>query len=605
MARDVEFNVTASDKTGTALAGAEAKFKATQDRITRESDKASSSLTKMGAAGAQAVSKMRRELQVAENDLKGLALAYANAGSAAERLDITKQIRKQKSEISGLKGAIKSIEGDVVEAATTSGRALGMTVGATAAPFLAATLSAAIIGAAGIGGVIGGALLAARDPRVKSAGTELTKNLLGQLERDAAPFVDPLLKTIATVEIRFGQMNTRIKSIFSTSSGFLDPLVDGLLDGVDGILRGIDALVSKAQPVIEGIGKTFDRVGNATGDAFEIISGGSEEAADALDDLSRTIEFIVVSSAYAIRALTELYGAITFIPRKIGEAERSLLGWDEETKAAATSTSVLATVQKTMGTIILSAGEAAGVAGLQMQTYADKMSEAESKGRSLYDSQTSVGGAIAGVKELLEGSSRSLSANSEKGRENRTALSNLAGALNANYQAYVKVNGEGRGAQAVAEANRKKFIELATSFTGSKKKAEELATQMGLIPAKKRTDFTANTHDAEGRIKALQDRVNSVHGKTVNVTVAINAGRLANIENRLARLGGSLYNAAGATWAALDSNSGTARSGGPTPVSLTNELTVSLDGTPFYAMTARAGRARSARDAWRQKVGRR
>ncbi len=603
MARDVEFNVTASDKTGTALAAAEAKFKATQDRISRESDKASNSLTKMGAAGAQSVTKLRRELEIAEKDLKGLAAAFANAGSASERIDITKKIRKQKSEIGSLQNALKLLEGDAVKIGASSGQLLGVGL-AAAAPFIGATISAAVIGGAGAGGVIGGAYLAARDQRVKSAGTELGKNLLGQLERDAAPFVDPLLKNIAKVELRFGQMNTRIKSIFSNSSGFLDPLADGLLDGVDGILRGVDKLVAKAGPVIDSFGRLFSGVGDATGQALEIISGGSDEAADAVDDLNAILQTLIISAGVVIRVLTEAYGVMTFIPRQIQRAERALGLMDDEQTAAVSSANALASVQKTMGTIILSAGEAAGNAGLNMQTYADKMNDAAAKGRSLYDSQTQVAQAIADARKALKENGKGLETNTQKQRDNRAALSSVAGALTANYDAYVKVNGEGKGAQAVAEANRTKFIQLATAFTGSKRKAQELATQMGLLKPKT-ISFHANTHDAEGRIKALQGRINGVHGKTVNVNVAINAGRLASIENRLNRLGGSLYNAAGATWAALDTNSGLARAGGPTPVSLTSQVAVSLDGRPFYAIAVQASQDRSDRDAWRQKVGRR
>src|SRR4051812_23342897 len=151
MARDVEYAVTASDKTGTALASAEAKFKATQDRIKKDSDKATEGLTRMGSAGAQSVTKLRKELEVAEGDLKKLALAFANAGSASERIDISKKIRTQESDIGRLRKTVKLLGGDLENVGSSlfdslkSGPAVGAAV-AAAAPFIGASISAAVIG---------------------------------------------------------------------------------------------------------------------------------------------------------------------------------------------------------------------------------------------------------------------------------------------------------------------------------------------------------------------------------------------------------------------------------------------------------------------------
>ncbi|WP_433369075.1 hypothetical protein ACQPZX_42775 [Actinoplanes sp. CA-142083] len=565
-------------------------------------------MKKAADTGVTAVGRLRKELDLAEGDLKKLAAAYANAGSASERIDITKQMRQQERSVRELKKSIGLLDlgPDLAKAGSAGGAQLGAAVGIAAAPFIGATLSAAIIGGAGIGGLVGGAYLAARDPRVKSAGSELGKNLLGELERDAAPFVDPLLRNIEKVEIRFGQMSTRIESIFGNSSGFMDPLVDGVLDGVDGILRGVDALVAKAGPVISAFGRLFGKVGDATGTAFEIIAGGSDEAADAVDDLAAIMQTLIVSTGVAVRVLTEAYGVMTFIPRKIMAAERALGLMDEETKATASTTSALAAVQQTMGTIILSAGEAAGQAGLKMQTYADRMNDAAGKGRSLYDSQTQVAQAVADVKEKIQDGNTSLDINTQKGRDNRNMLSGLAQGLVGAYNGYVQLNGEGRAAQGVADANRKKFIDLATAFTGSKKKAEELATQFGLIPAKKTTDFQANTRDAEARAKALAGKLDAAaRTRTANVQVVINTGRLSSIENRLNRLGGSLYNAGGLSWAALDSGSGLARTGGPTPVSVSNSFGVYINGVMDRASTVQIMEERADRDAWRQRVGQR
>jgi hypothetical protein len=554
MARDVEFAVTASDKTGAALASAEAKFRASQERIRRESKKTGDG--------------------VGDDLKKGVDKAAP-----------------------GILGKLKSTFG----LAGTSGGEL-LAIGLVAAsPVIGAAISAAIIGGAGVGGVIGGVILASKDPRVAAAGTALGQKLTYSLQQDAGSFVDPILENIGKIEGRFEQMNTRIKRIFDNSSGFLDPLVNGALDAVDGILRGVDALVAKAGPVMKALGKSFGIIGNDIGDAMEIVSGDSDDAASALTTLATATGELIKVGAYLIRGLTELYGIITYLPGKFHDAEAAVAGFFGVSRDAQTAVAGTATNTAALAVSVAESGQAAAAAAGPVATFTDKVNNLANAGRSAFDATTSVGEATDRVTKAVKDNGKTLDAHTEKGRENRTALSNLASALVAQYNATVEVNGEGIKSNGVAKSNRDTFARLAAQFGLTKTQAANLATQMGLIPAKKNTDFHANTHDAEARIKALQDRVAATHGKTIEVHVSVTGTeRLDNLGHRI---GG--YSSAGMSWAGTDRNSGVARTGGPTPVNVSSNVAVSLDGTPFYAMTVRASKERSDRDAWRQKVGRR
>lgn len=559
MARDVEFNVTADDDTGAALASAERSFAASQKRI-RETSKSNSK-----GIGSDLVSE---------------------GGKSAAKLSDT---IKDKLGVAGVSG----------------GQLLGVGL-AAAAPAIGAIISAAVIGGAGIGGVIGGVALAARDPRVKSAAADLGDSILGQLTTDAAPFVEPVLRNIAKVQVAFQGMNDRIKRIFSTSSGFLDPLVDGAIGAVNGILRGVDALVSKAAPVIKSFGQAFTTIGDAVGDALTTISGDSEDAASSIDVLANATATLIRGAGQLVRGLTELYGVVSFIPSKIRDASMAIVGWDESVHQSVPTASAAAEIQKQLQKITLSTGEAAGKAGQQMTTYADTMADASSKGRSLYDSQTAVAEALATAKKALDDNGKTLDINTEKGRANRTVLSSVADKLTANYQAYVKVNGEGAGAARIAENNRAKFITLATSFTKSKTEAGKLADTMGLLKPKT-INFYANTHDAAARVDALKSKINAVHGKTVSIGVQIAQSQLNRVNNTLARLGGGLYSASPG-WAAVDTGAGAvSRVGGPDPVSVfaNVESRLYLDGALIDQRVFQQVQARSDRDAWRQHTGRR
>lgn len=570
-ARQLIFDLLARDKTGPATRGAAKNLEDVGDaagdaaksteKLGKEADKADDKVERYGKSSrtaAEHVEHLDREIKLCERELEKLAIAFAEAETAADRADLSKGMRQTNAELNKLKKnknvlrdlipgepEVKKFNTNLFEGFSDGLASLKGPAVAALLPLLGGVASAAIIGGAGVGGVIGGVLLASKDPRVKAAGSALGKNLMGQLEKDADVFVEPLLKNIGKIEVAFGGMNGRIRNIFSGSSGFLDPLVNGTLEGVKGILKGFDDLVTKGKPVMDQLGKTFAQVGQATGHALSTIAGGSKSASVALADLSDNISDLIVGSGYAVRGLTELYAGLTAPSRKANDQLFQLVvGIDKvtaETSVATTVAGTFASVQETLAKTTLSEAEAAGKAGQQMQTYADAMDDAASKGRSLYDSQTDVAQAFADAEKAAEKNGKTLDVNTQKGRDNRKALSGVAEKLVATYDAYVKVNGEGAGAQKVAEQNRAAFVRLAGQFTRTKGEAEALATELGLIPANKRTNFYANTHDAEARIAALKGSIGGVHGKTITVHVSVTGTeRLDNLGHRI---GG--YRAAG------------------------------------------------------------
>jgi hypothetical protein len=624
MARDVEADVQINDKSSKGLGSFLAGLRKASDgakNTQKEIDKASAStgkLSKETEENAKAFSKLSNELEVSKKELGSLAKAFANAGDAAERSDISKAMAKQQTEIRKLtknhdilKDLLPSeseVEKETAQFGQRFSEGLEAAKGAlvpglaAAAPLIGALLSAAVIGGAGIGGIVGGVLVASRDPRVVAAATAMKSEIGKELTGAATPFVQVSLDGIAQI----GQAVKGIdfKDIFAQSAKNAQPVINGIEKAVDGLGDGLAALISRSGPVMVQLGALIGNVGEHVGQFFDTISHGGAGAADSIKDVATAIDTVLNVAGPLILTLTDIYA----VAHRIGATEQfftGLLGPIGQIgdllshtglsggKAAGSLTLVQKGVQSVSASV--------QTAGDSILTFTERLDDAASAGQSLYASTTSVAQAAADLKKSLKDNGKSLDENTAKGRNNRTALVDLAGALTSNYDAYVKVNGEGIKSNGVAASNRAQFIKLATQFHLSKSAAGALATQLGLIPAKKNTSFTANTHDAAARIEALKEQISTVHGKSVSITVAASISNKS--ANTLARLGANFD--ATDYFAAAGPSDGQRRSGGngsdAIDVNSTSNVTVLLDGKPFRAYVDRS----QGKAAWRQKVGRR
>lgn len=686
MPRDVEFDVTSRDRTSPGLTSAEKKFSETQKKIDEGNKRNEKSFKSVGDAGKQASTRLRKELELSEAEVKKLALSFANAQSAAERLDISKALRKQQAEVRALTKNIGILEFEaeikvddenvqpklneaqrryveyqkriddinkehqgkrekdfeertaklgrtlenvfgvaapkaaakLASAFTTLGEAsgpigVGVTAGligaaALAAPVIGATLSAAVVGGVAAGGIVGGVLLAVRDPRIQAAGKRLGRGLLSSLEADAAPFIGPVLKQIDKVEDRFLKMNGRIKNIFANSAGFLDPLVDGALNGIDAIVRGIDVLVSRAGPVVESLGRNFELVGIAIGDALELLSENGDDAASALDQVFAVLVGAVTATAEIIHLLTELYG----IMRRIA------IGAETVTQAFtsvrdATDGAVAGVVgQIDANNQLQFSQDATAKATADLQASEDALAGAFrsvievaqqliNNNRALFDSEGDVQAAFDQATESVKKNGKTLDANTEKGRANRDALSNVAKQAQANYDAFVKLNGTGPASAALADSLRAGFIKTAKSMGASEQQAQDYANKLLGIPSKRETQVVLQKQAAINAVNAVKTAISGLRGKDIHINVGVSYAQVGAAAAAIGRL--LARGASDSTFGLAAATSDVRRTGGPSSFNINNNVQVSLDGKPFREVTAVVVDANNRRERWRNRVG--
>lgn len=518
-------------------------------------------------------------------------------------------------------GFAEDMLGTVSKAASSAGPLIaGAAV--VAAPLIGATISAAIIGGASIGAAGIGVAIASQNPVVKAAGSALGKTLMAGLQQDASVFVKPILNQLDKVNDFFKKENSVIANIFRNSAGFLDPLVDGALKGFHSILRGVDSLVAKGAPVVQAFGRSFDKIGGAVGNFFTQLSSQSKNGASAIDDLTSSVVYLVntvsgitkATSAtkgyldtvdkaidkgrYWVEDNSQLAGAFDTLGLKLDLTADGYKAGSKEAEAYRRYTEGVATAQDYLllqGNTLVNQTDAQAQAQKNAATwYQPTTEEIEaqadalntlaanqrnfvSENNSLYSSVTNAKQAIADATKEIKDNGKATSENTKKGRENRTAISDVATALNEQYQKTVDVYGAGTKATTVASENRAAFIKLAESAGYSAGQASDLADQLVQVPDETNTKAHYNDKDARARIYDYKTVLDGIP-RTIKTTVYVSETGRERVDSSGHRYGG--YSAAESMYLGSE---GSHRTGGPKAVAnmpaVNNNIQVTLDGS--------------------------
>jgi hypothetical protein len=294
-----------------------------------ESDKLGEQLAKTGRSAKGSVDEMRKtvagldkQIQEAQQNAKDLARQYAAGDKGA-----LKALNEQKRTLTELK-SVRSLLPDAAELAA-AGMGIGAKVlggikgaftaaepaaiglpalGLLMAPTLGAAVAGAVVGGIGIGGVVGGITLAARDQRVKDAGQDLGRFLLGDLSNRAGrEFVEPTLKGIQRIRQGWQEMGPDLDKIFA-SSRFVEPLADGVIKGAKGIVSGVAAAIEDADPVVQSFSILFGAIGESTGDLFRSMAQDADEGASAIDDVTLSISNMITATGGFLHGTAQVKG---------------------------------------------------------------------------------------------------------------------------------------------------------------------------------------------------------------------------------------------------------------------------------------------------------
>lgn len=434
------------------------------------------------AGAARDLAKLDRQIADTERSIRGLAAEIARTGD----LDLTKGLRRQQAELRKLTnvrslllpdpGPIgdtfgKGLAGAVTKGFTAVGPAgaIGAGLAAGLLPVIGASVSAAVLGGAGAGGIIGGVVLASRDARVQASATAIGDSLVSGLEKRAGVFVGPVLDSLRMVESRALTAGGTIGRVFNSTAGLVVPLTDALLDAAESGLGGLADAAEGAEPVFRALGEVTRDLGESVGEGLSSLSDNGAGAADALFMIGQGLVAITDTVFATVNGLTELYEMIRIYTAFAGGDYATV------TRLATEAAMTGSTANDQLASSFVGVEEKAQAAADAQREMNDQVYAAAGLNISAAEANIRLAEALDAAKNASDGKAGMTRAEEE-------ALLRVATASNAATQRAYEQGASAVDLKAKTDAARAAFINTATSMGISTQRARELASAYIAIP---------------------------------------------------------------------------------------------------------------------------
>lgn len=536
-ARDVDKVGTAADKAGDKM-----------DGLTTAATVAGKATDEMGEEAREASERIHhldREIRKLNQDIVTMASEMAYAGTKLERADFAKGIRKAQAEMRQLQGAQKILGGlipqpqpqeikpaargigtmfaDEISGAISSklGKAgplipvlVGMAI--AAAPVVGGALAAGIIGGGTGAGIIGGIALAAKSPEVKTAAKDLGMFVYSDAAGMARQhFAKPTIAAMGEVKRGWAGMSGDIDKLLAASAKNMPTLVRGAVGFTQQVTKGLAELVEMAGgPVMEQISQGLGDTGREIRRLFDGLKDNGVDAAVAIRMVFSLLNGVIRTTGIIINGLTESFGFLAKVGAFGRDAQQEYIRMSANAKIAEGSNEDVA---KSLEDVrAMGAAAAGGISKL-----VDEIGDLTEANRTLYGSNIDMAEALDRAKKTITENGEGLSLNTEKGRENRRALDDIAGAAARQQEAYEKLHGSGDGLNAIIDKNRISFIRAAMAAGYEEDAARDLANKLIGIPNVDRRVKVNGIPKAKADVASLTRMIYGVPSRTVYLSMKI------------------------------------------------------------------------------------
>lgn len=206
--------------------------------------------------------------------------------------------------------ALASALDDGISALPTEAKAAIVSGLIAASPFVSAALAGAVSAGIGVGVVGLGVALATQYEPVQTRFAEFVEETRTALVRSAAAFGPALIGTLDEAQDRIEGWEPLLTRLFDRAAPLLDPVVNGLLGAVEEILNSLDVSFDDVEGFVLVLSDGFVTLGDAVGDAFEILIDSGEQGQEGLHDLIALVAMTISGFAGLVRVLSEVYGLI-------------------------------------------------------------------------------------------------------------------------------------------------------------------------------------------------------------------------------------------------------------------------------------------------------
>lgn len=307
------------------------------------------------------------------------------------------------------------------------GIAAGLVGAAVAAsPAVVAVVNAAMLTGVGAGGLAAGIALAAKDPQVDAAFTNLGQRVEARLEKSATPFRGELIATAGIFGDAFDRQSSRVDRIFASLASTVRPLAAGLAGALENALPGVEHAAEAAGPLLRDIARELPNIGRQVGQLFDAFAKGGPGASLALRFILTNIEALILGLTILVDELGGAANGVAVLDDKAHLLTATLTG--HPLQAYAVQLGATAAAASGMAGAVYNTAEAADQANAAFDRLFGELLNVD-------QANLAVKAGMASLSSTIKGNAKTLDENTSAGRANVGAILSQIEALDRKRQA--------------------------------------------------------------------------------------------------------------------------------------------------------------------------
>lgn len=435
---------------------------------------------------------------------------------------------------------------------------------------LAGGAAAAIPAGAFLGGAAGGGILAGAGAAAAGGGlagawmddpdkfdqmwSHSIDNVRTRWLDSSRAFGDELTGALKVADITL--KNLPVERVLAMSQSLVAPLTEGAGQGITNLAAGLADGLEKVQPIVDNVGPKLASLGNAAGDAFRMISEGSEGGAQALGDFVTAAGYAIKATGLLILGLEKSYENI----RSFGVGVRDAVRQSDFGPAAEGITSMLFDIRDSTMSATRSLGfaegasrdtafawgemaEAGAAAAMETLSLNDALTATRNTMLSMADANIAVAQGWIDLKDELADGAKTLDLNTQAGIDNQRAIVGQVELLERQRQQAIETGGGTvdavNAANAAYDAQIEKLRQDAYAAGYNKQKVDELIASLGNVP--RDTTATVRVPGLQESLRAgesLRQRLDAIDGRVAEANVYVYYHQRGQSLNAALRTGG-------------------------------------------------------------------